>query len=174
MLRRNFVMSVGASSVPLLPVDSASSVPAASSERPVVPAAPASLNTRASATGNAEPTSPVRSALPSPEPTPIAGSRSLNDRVFPGAMLYASDGSLDDPVVACVWKMILPDTATLLELYNCNDVLKNEPKLPGVEPTTAKNFAVGACATAVMSTDTDVDGDDVRSHPAAWLRARTR
>ena len=70
--------------------------------------------------------------------------------------------------------MILPDTAELFGLYNCSEVLKNEPKLPGVEPTTARNFIGGACATAVMSTDTDVDGAEVRSHPPARLCARTR
>src|SRR5437763_25691 len=46
--------------------------------------------------------------------------------------------------------MILPDTAVDFGLYNCSEVLKNEPKLPGVEPTTASTRVAGGGSVAVM------------------------
>ena len=46
-------------------------------------------------------------------------------------------------------------------------VVKNEPKLPGVEPTTASTRTGGGTGTDVIRTDTDVDGDALTSQPPA-------
>src|SRR5947207_31411 len=66
--------------------------------------------------------------------------------------------------------MIFPDTAVDFWLYNCSEVLKNEPKPPCVEPTTASTPVAGGGGTAAVVVA--VPGDSAETVMAAeWLPA---
>lgn len=81
-LNRNRVWSAGRRRTPDAPGRNASSALIGSSVNPIVPASPASLNTRTVAAGT-DPEVTSMSALPNPV-CPIAGSRSGLDCVCPG------------------------------------------------------------------------------------------
>src|SRR5436305_6965647 len=84
------------------------------------------------------------SMLPRPDCT-MAATTSVMASISPGARLNDSDGSLLEPWLFALWKISLPAAALLDGLKTCTEVLKFEPKLPAVDPTTGMIADSDAC-----------------------------
>ena len=86
--------------------------------------------------GNCAPAAMATSMLPMPDwlmPATASGRVTISF----GPTTNESDGSVSVPEVPARWKINLPEMVLVGDgLRICTEVLKNEPALPGVEPTT--------------------------------------
>jgi hypothetical protein len=68
----------------------------------------------------------------------MATTRSSYDSVAFAPSDQAREGSFGLPGVPAAWNRNFPEVATEVGFESCTAVLKNEPKFPGVEPTTVR------------------------------------
>jgi hypothetical protein len=66
----------------------------------------------------------------------MAPTTSSKDAVWPEARDHGNDGSVGCPAVPAGWKTNRPVLVDVPGFRSWTDVLKKDPKLPGVEPTT--------------------------------------